>query len=435
MSKLKQKLDNKYTKISLYAIGTLVITFILCTLLSLSGGFFRRFFHIIGLVLKPFIAGGIIAYLFEPLIQRIEKMLKFKNARPVAVFGTLLIIVLLIIALLFTVFAFISNQVQEIHFDDIGTLISNFSEQLNDVWERAQQWLANHDINLGKITGGVSGFISGLTGTASDIGELAVTISVNDLASAGAEPIGILLTVLLTPRMREAKLKAIMEQVDAACKRYNVQVIGGHTEVTEAVNQPLISVTAVGKVKKGQMISTGGAKPGMDIVLTKWIGLEGTSIIAKDHEKELLERLPQSLIDTAKGFDQYLSVLPESRIAVEHGVAAMHDVTEGGIFGALWEMGEASGVGLDVDLKAIPVKQETIEVCEFFGINPYELISSGAMLIATDDGNGLVRKLRDAGVASAIIGKSNSSNDKRVINGDEERFLEPPKTDVLYNVH
>jgi hydrogenase maturation factor len=273
-----------------------------------------------------------------------------------------------------------------------------------------------------------------ITGTASDIGELAVTVSINDLASAGAEPIGILLTVLLTPRMREAKLKAIMEQVDNACKRYNVQVMGGHTEVTEAVNQPLISVTAVGKVKKGCMVSTGGAKPDMDIVITKWIGLEGTSIIAKDHEEELLTRLPQGLIDTAKGFDQYLSVLPESRVAVEHGVAAMHDITEGGIFGALWEMGEASGVGIDVDLKAIPVKQETIEVCEFFGINPYELISSGSMLIATNDGNGLVRKLADAGVAAAIIGKSNSSNDKRVISGDEVRFLEPPKADALYSV-
>lgn len=273
-----------------------------------------------------------------------------------------------------------------------------------------------------------------ITGTASDIGELAVTVSINDLASAGAEPIGILLTVLLTPRMREAKLKAIMEQVDNACKRYNVQVMGGHTEVTEAVNQPLISVTAVGKVKKGCMVSTGGAKPDMDIVITKWIGLEGTSIIAKDHEEELLTRLPQGLIDTAKDFDQYLSVLPESRVAVEHGVAAMHDITEGGIFGALWEMGEASGVGIDVDLKAIPVKQETIEVCEFFGINPYELISSGSMLIATNDGNGLVRKLADAGVAAAIIGKSNSSNDKRVISGDEVRFLEPPKADALYSV-
>ncbi len=273
-----------------------------------------------------------------------------------------------------------------------------------------------------------------ITGTASDIGELAVTISVNDLASAGAEPVGIMLTILLTPRMREAKLKAIMEQVDAACKRYNIQVMGGHTEVTEAVNQPLISVTGVGKVKKGHMISTGGAKPDMDIVMTKWIGLEGTSIIAKDHEAELLQRLPQSLIDTAKSFDKYISVLPESRIAVEHGVAAMHDVTEGGIFGALWEMGEASGVGLDIDLKAIPVKQETIEVCEFFGINPYELISSGSMLIATADGNGLVRKLSAAGVASAVIGKSNSSNDRRIISGDEVRFLEPPKTDALYDV-
>ena len=273
-----------------------------------------------------------------------------------------------------------------------------------------------------------------ITGTATDIGKLAVTISVNDLASAGAEPVGIMLTILLTPRMREAKLKAIMEQVDAACKRYNIQVIGGHTEVTEAVNQPLISVTGVGKVKRGCMVSTGGALPGMDIVLTKWIGLEGTSIIAKDHEQELRSRLPQSLIDTAKDFDQYISVLPESRIAVEQGVAAMHDVTEGGIFGALWEMGEASGVGMDIDLKSIPVRQETIEVCEFFGINPYELISSGSMLMATADGNGLVRALRDAGVASAVIGKSNSSNDRRIISGDEVRFLEPPKTDALYSV-
>ncbi len=274
-----------------------------------------------------------------------------------------------------------------------------------------------------------------ITGTVADIGKLAVTVATNDLATAGAEPVGILLTILLTPRMREAKLKAIMEQVEECCKKYNVQVIGGHTEVTEAVNQPIISITAVGKIKKGKMICASSATAGMDIVLTKWIGLEGTSIIAKEHEQELLQKLPVSLIKTACDFDQYLSVLPESRIAVEHGVAAMHDVTEGGIFGALWEVAEASKIGLDVDLKAIPVKQETIEICEFFGINPYELVSSGAMLIVTADGNGLVRKLTEAGVASAVIGKSNSSNDKRIINGDEVRFLEPPKSDALYSVN
>lgn len=83
-------------------------------------------------------------------------------------------------------------------------------------------------------------------------------------------------------------------------------------------------------------------------------------------------------------------------VAVKSGVSAMHDVTEGGIFGALWEMAEASGVGLEIDLKKIPVRQETIEICEFFGINPYQLISSGCMLMAAEDGNLLVRELEKA---------------------------------------
>ena len=169
MFDLKQYKDSKYTKISVYVIGTIIITFVLCIILSLSGGFFNKLFNIIGLVLKPFIAGGIIAYLFEPVVQFLAKGMKFKNARTVAVFGTLLIIILAVIAILFMVVAFLTNQVQEINFADIGELLGGFTEQLNDIWARAQTWLETHDINLGKITGGVSGFISGLTGAASDI--------------------------------------------------------------------------------------------------------------------------------------------------------------------------------------------------------------------------------------------------------------------------
>ena len=169
MFNLNKYKDSKYTKISIYVIGTVIITFFLCILISMSGGFFENLFHVIGLVLKPFIAGGIIAYLFEPVVQWVEKRLKIKAARPIAVFGTLLIIVLVIIALLFTAVAFITNQVQEINFSDIGSLIGGFSVQLNDIWAKAQEWFASHDINIGKITGGVSGFISGLTGAATDI--------------------------------------------------------------------------------------------------------------------------------------------------------------------------------------------------------------------------------------------------------------------------
>ena len=273
-----------------------------------------------------------------------------------------------------------------------------------------------------------------ITGTAKDIGNLAIQITLNDLASAGAEPIGVMLTFLLPEKLSEAKLRGMMEQAEAAAHAANVQIMGGHTEVTRVVNQPVISVVGVGKAKKGRLISTAGARPGMDVIVTKWVGLEGTSIIAKEKEEELLKRYPQALVDTAKGFDAYLSVLPEAAVAVESGVSAMHDVTEGGIFGALWEMAESAGVGLEIDLKKIPIRQETVEVCEFFDINPYELISSGSMLMAASDGNGLVRALEAANIPAVCVGKVTEGNDRVLLSGEERRFLEPPKTDELYKV-
>lgn len=273
-----------------------------------------------------------------------------------------------------------------------------------------------------------------ITGTAKDIGHLAIQITLNDLASAGAEPIGVMLTFLLPEKLSEAKLRAMMEQAEEAAHAANVQIMGGHTEVTRVVNQPVISVVGVGKAKKGRLISTAAARPGMDVIVTKWIGLEGTSIIAKEKETELLTRYPKALIDEAKGFDRYLSVLPEAATAVKSGVSAMHDVTEGGIFGALWEMAESAGVGLEIDLKKIPIRQETVEVCEFFDVNPYELISSGSMLMAASDGNGLVRALEAEGIPAVCIGKVTDGNDRVIVSGEERRFLEPPKTDELYRV-
>lgn len=273
-----------------------------------------------------------------------------------------------------------------------------------------------------------------ITGTARDIGHLAIQITLNDLASAGAEPVGVMLTFLLPENTSEAKLRGMMEQAEAAAHAAHVQIMGGHTEVTRVVSQPVISVVGVGKAKKGRLISTAGARPGMDVIVTKWIGLEGTSIIAKEKEEALLTRYPKALVDTAKGFDAFLSVLPEAAIAVEAGVAAMHDVTEGGIFGALWEMAESSGVGLEIDLKKLPLRQETVEVCEFFGINPYGLISSGSMLMAASDGNGLVRALAAEHIPAVCVGKVTAGNDRVVLSGEERRFLEPPKADELYKV-
>ncbi len=273
-----------------------------------------------------------------------------------------------------------------------------------------------------------------VTGAKHDIGRLAVNVTVNDLAASGAEPVALLISALLPEEITEEDIKSMMHQVNETCAALKVSLIGGHTEVTNAVNRPILTVTGIGKSKKDAVCLTRAAKPGQDLVVTKWVGLEGTGIIAKEKEEELTKRYPLSLIREAQQFDAYLSVLPESRIAMACGAAAMHDVTEGGIFGALWELASGSKVGVEVDLKKIPIRQETVEICNFYEINPYELISSGSMLIATENGHDLVRELEKAGIAASVIGKTTDSNDRIVTNDGEVRFLEPAKTDELYKV-
>lgn len=273
-----------------------------------------------------------------------------------------------------------------------------------------------------------------ITGTVEDIGRLAAHITANDIASSGAEMIGIMVTLLLPENSTEQNLKEIMTELEFSCKELNIEIMGGHTEVTTAVNQPVISITGVGKLTKEDMITTSGLMPGQDIVMTKWAGLEGTAIIAKMKEEELLTRYTRDFIAGAKGFIDYLSVVGEARIGKQYEVTSMHDVTEGGIYGALWEIAAASNVGLEVQLRSIPLRQETVEICEFYDLNPYLLISSGALLMGTFQGRELVDALAEEGISAAIIGKVTKGNDRVVINEDEKRFLEPPKSDELYKV-
>ncbi len=271
-----------------------------------------------------------------------------------------------------------------------------------------------------------------ITGTTENIGTLAVHITANDISSNGAEIIGIMLTILLPEGYRESDLKNMMKEIEAVSESLNIEILGGHTEITAAVNQPVITVTGVGKMPKNQMIKTAGVIPGQEIVMTKWAGLEGTAIIAREKEAELLSKYTKDFIVGAQNFLQNISVVAEARLARAMGVTSMHDVTEGGIFGALWELGEASGVGLEVDLKKITLKQETVEICEFYDLNPYQLISSGVMLMVTDKANELAEVLKKNGIPAAVIGRITAGNDRVVLNDVEKRFLAPPKSDELY---
>ncbi len=273
-----------------------------------------------------------------------------------------------------------------------------------------------------------------VTLTKDAIGSSAIIAACNDVACSGAVPCAVSVTMLLPTSYNEEELRDLMKDLDRACEACFVDIINGHTEVTRAVKEPLVVVTAMGTVLKKDMIHSSGVRPGMDIVATKWIGLEGTAIIAREKEEELCTRYAQPFIDKAKTFGQMMSILPEAAVAVKSGASAMHDVSEGGIFGALWEMAESAGVGLEIDLKKIPIRQETIEICEFFDVNPYKMLSGGCLLIATGDGNGLVMELEKADIPAVIIGKATESNDRVLMNEDERRFLETTQTDELYNI-
>ncbi len=256
----------------------------------------------------------------------------------------------------------------------------------------------------------------------------AIMRATNNLAAGGAECFAVQLHIMLPERYREIALKRIMEAAAKTAQELRVTISGGHTESLPDIQTPVVSVTALGFVRK-EIASKifNKAKAGWDIVMTKWIGISDTARLAQEREEELLTRYPLFYVKSAQNLEQFYSVIPEAATAVKSGVTAMHDVAGGGIFGALWELGERFDVGLQVELKKIPIKQETVEVCEFFGYNPYEIRSDGALLMITDDSHALLELLAEQGISAAVIGVTTDGNDKVILNDDEKRFLEPPR--------
>lgn len=178
----------------------------------------------------------------------------------------------------------------------------------------------------------------------------------------------------------------------------------------------------------------GTIQPGDDIIITKWIGLKGTAVIARSHADELAERYPVHMIEDAQHFEDGLSVAAEEETARKCGADVVWNVAEGGIFRALWEMAEESGVGLEIDLRKIPLRQETVEICEFFGLNPYQLLSGGCLLIAARDGNTVVWELFRQGIPAAVVGKATPGIARILRNEDKIRYLDRPKPDEIHRL-
>ena len=244
-----------------------------------------------------------------------------------------------------------------------------------------------------------------ITGASAQMGRLAVYVACNDVAAMGAEPLGIQVVLLMPDGAADEDVAAVMAQIAGAADELGIEVMGGHTEVTGKVAAPIAVLTAIGLVERGRLVTSGGARPGEGLLVSKPVGLEGTAILAADRAEELAEVLPAGMLERARGFMAEVSAVRDGLLAASLGVSAMHDVTEGGLLGAVWELAQASGVGAEVWEAGVPVRPETRRICAHFGIDPLALISSGAMLAAAPDAERVVAGLRAQGLEAAVVGR------------------------------
>ena len=234
------------------------------------------------------------------------------------------------------------------------------------------------------------------------IGSLSVHVNCNDAAAGGADPVGLLVTLLLPPTATSEMIDRISDDLQQAAEQAGVDIIGGHTEVTDAVTRVTTCSTVIARQSKAASLV--GARPGDSIVMTKWAGLEGTYLIASDFS-DRLRTVDSDIVRSAQQLNTYLSVVPESRIALKNGAHAMHDVTEGGVFGAIWELAAQTGCGAILDRSSIPVLKETEAITNHLKIDPYRLMSSGSMLIACPNAGKMIEALQNAGIQASEIGK------------------------------
>ena len=253
-----------------------------------------------------------------------------------------------------------------------------------------------------------------ITSAVSDIGRLSIHITCNDVASNGVQPLGIMLAVMLPVGTTDEDVEHIMGQAAETAAALKVEIIGGHTEITPAVKQPVIVSTAIGKTPAGSSQSGDNMVPGDYIMMTKAAGLEGSGIIACDYAERLRREkdedgnplFTEEEIDRARSFLDLVSVVPEGVAAGRVGTHGMHDITEGGILGAVWEMCQISGTGALVWEDKIPMEPETAKICRVFDIDPLRLISSGSMVIIVpaEKREAMEEAMKEAGVAASVIG-------------------------------
>jgi len=246
-----------------------------------------------------------------------------------------------------------------------------------------------------------------ITLSSRDLAAYALLVNANDIAAAGGAPRWLLTTVLLPAGTTASEALALLADLGEAAARLGVTLVGGHTEVSDAVIRPVVSATMLGTMRREDLRDKRAVLPGDQVILTKALAVEGTALLAQELGERLraLGMSARELL-ACRALLSRLSIVPEARLAAGFaGVRAMHDVTEGGLATALRELAVACEHGIVVHPERVPVLPETRRLCELLEIDPLGLVASGSLLVCCrpEEAEALLRALDDEGIAATVI--------------------------------
>ena len=248
-----------------------------------------------------------------------------------------------------------------------------------------------------------------ITFATDSIGQYAVLVNANDIATSGATPRWLLTTLFFPGGTTPSQIKHVFEELKSFCRQWGITLCGGHTEITDAVNRPIVAGMMTGTVARRDLIDKRRLEKGDRVLLTKGVAVEGTAIIAREFGARLKKLgMTAAEIHRCRKFLDNISIIAEAKIAAATaGTSAMHDVTEGGLATALEELSAAGGHSIRVDTDNIPLFPETRKICDLLGINPLGLIGSGSLLICcrSKDCKKLMKAVGAAGVEVNLIGE------------------------------
>ncbi len=271
-------------------------------------------------------------------------------------------------------------------------------------------------------------------GQSENIGIYALQSVINELAAEGGADFYVNVKLLRPYGSQKAHMYAVEKKIKGLCRDKGVHLDAFYEDMQAGISHHMVIVAGISIPPKEQEWYRETMRAGQDIVLTKWAGMEGMLRIAEEKKEELEKRFAPVFLRQIEDFGKEVCALREIDIAKNVGVTAIREAGEGGIFAALWRLAKEARTGIAVDLKKISVLQETIEVCEYYHLNPYQLASAGSLLIVTDNGSFLTESLLADGLEASLIGRLTDNNDKLIKNGEEQRYVDRPAPDELNRI-